>query len=401
MPRRSAAVLSPPEVPDPKRSRHEDTAINQQRRRMSVNDEQRPPTDTQLTGTTASATQRLSQAAQTPGLAARLFQPQIAQSEARHRSRAVEGDDFMYVAPAGTASCIPSPDLRRVRAPAPPSSSPSVPPVRRPNPPAPPRDISPSVDLPNLRPEPVLQGPGVFPSAFDEPESDTDENPAARADIARRREIGQGGNRIPRSAREEAERAFNQDSFRETERPVSRLATEEKDSKTMVQNLKRLAMWNVDPLASVSRQHDQLRLDTGDPRLDFILIIPKCPGFAMLLPPGQVDLSGNMRLVLNQQIRRWRHSKGEIGFLPKGRMMFIGTWKDLELWLAFVPKDDEEDDEEAASGGSTCLSTVCLFGYMISKACLRRNIWFDPARLHRLNLSKSGNSHIDRVTNVL
>lgn len=96
---------------------------------------------------------------------------------------------------------------------------------------------------------------------------------------------------------------------------------------------------------------------TRDHYLDFLVLVSGSIGLHVALPKDPVSNYAFM-LDLHQRDRLWGVHDADLGFDPTGRMLYIGTYLEDEIWLAMVPRSftDRSSDEEAdmtSLGGTT------------------------------------------------
>ncbi|KIN99500.1 hypothetical protein M404DRAFT_10368 [Pisolithus tinctorius Marx 270] len=94
--------------------------------------------------------------------------------------------------------------------------------------------------------------------------------------------------------------------------------------------------------------------------LDLMLIVCGRPGLDAALPKDETDPSYTFKLDLHQRQRKWRANHCELGFDPAGRLLYIGTYQQEEIWLAMVPRtftDENANDREDENINMTHLDT--------------------------------------------
>lgn len=98
-----------------------------------------------------------------------------------------------------------------------------------------------------------------------------------------------------------------------------------------------------------------------DHYLDFILLVSSKQGLHALLPRSVSDHSYTFVLDVHQPHRLWRVRHAELGFNPTGRMLYLGTYFQEEIWLAMVPRSfTDEDSNEDPDMTPLCGRTTSL-----------------------------------------
>jgi hypothetical protein len=85
--------------------------------------------------------------------------------------------------------------------------------------------------------------------------------------------------------------------------------------------------------------------------LDFLLVIPKRPGWDVLRPPNEEnegDFTWSFQLTLSQPHRRLQVKHGKLGFDPTGCVLFLGRdGNQNDVWLAMVEEAEWGEPEGA------------------------------------------------------
>lgn len=125
---------------------------------------------------------------------------------------------------------------------------------------------------------------------------------------------------------------------------------------------------------------EELRYEKNDPGLawaarehflDYYLLVPERKGLHVLLPNSRGDPSYVFKLDVQHPRKTWRARYADLEFNPTGRMLFMGTYGQEEIWLAMVPRSftnedaiEEEEEMEDLRGNirrlETTDSTTCL-----------------------------------------
>ncbi len=91
--------------------------------------------------------------------------------------------------------------------------------------------------------------------------------------------------------------------------------------------------------------------------LDFLLMVPRGLGFAAFLPPGNQEVGAfdgiEFILHLGTPRRMWKAKYGQLGFDPTGRMLYIGTCRDEDIWLAAAPDEFGGDERIQPTTGDS------------------------------------------------
>jgi hypothetical protein len=92
--------------------------------------------------------------------------------------------------------------------------------------------------------------------------------------------------------------------------------------------------------------HDDAKLAWGQDThyLDFIMAVPRNPGFAAIMPTRQRDHNWVWEASFQQRHRRWSVKYGKLGFDPTGRMLLLGKANGQNVWCAMVPKEFFDDE---------------------------------------------------------
>lgn len=136
----------------------------------------------------------------------------------------------------------------------------------------------------------------------------------------------------------EAER----DSF-ERLKPVSlrlsrlRDAFKKKQYMQAIQFLDSRTKIKVDSDLQVDPEDDLLLWSLRDHRLDYLLTVSSSIGLWAATPRTGSDHNFTFNMDFHQPYRNFKGKYGKLGFDPKGRMLYIGTSKNDEVWLAMAP----------------------------------------------------------------
>jgi len=73
--------------------------------------------------------------------------------------------------------------------------------------------------------------------------------------------------------------------------------------------------------------------------IDYHLTVANCVGFSPLLPNTRSDHTYEFKMDLKKQIRDFKGKHAMLGFDPAGRMLFIGTRDNENVFLAMAPNE--------------------------------------------------------------
>jgi hypothetical protein len=152
---------------------------------------------------------------------------------------------------------------------------------------------------------------------------------------------------------------------------------------------------DVDDRLVVKREEDRVLYSTSGHRIDFYLFVPKQRGLHAIIPTITADHSYTFVLTSSQQQRSFKLKHGRLGFDPAGRMLYIGTCNNDEVWLAMAPKTAESGvgDHFGPPSGATQLSRphyrmVLMFLARCMSKLERNSVWLaDPENKHYYNIS--------------
>ncbi|KAI6102263.1 hypothetical protein F5141DRAFT_1135721 [Pisolithus sp. B1] len=72
--------------------------------------------------------------------------------------------------------------------------------------------------------------------------------------------------------------------------------------------------------------------------IDLIVIVTDKIGLHAIIPQTDADPSYVFKLDLHQRHRTWKSKHGDLGFDTAGRMLYIGTYHQEEIWVAMAPR---------------------------------------------------------------
>lgn len=88
--------------------------------------------------------------------------------------------------------------------------------------------------------------------------------------------------------------------------------------------------------------------------IDMMVMVTDRPGLHAILPHNDTDPSYVFKFDLHQRHRTWKAKHVDLGFDPSGRMLYIGTYNQEEIWLAMVPWDFIRGERTAAAKHIDC-----------------------------------------------
>lgn len=123
---------------------------------------------------------------------------------------------------------------------------------------------------------------------------------------------------------------------------------EKKRTRTSTQRLQQRHTVEVDEEFLYVKDNPRLAWGAKEHFLDYYLLVPASKGLHVLLPTSRGDPSYVFKLDLNKRTKRWQARYSDLEFDPTGRMLYIGSYHQEEVWLAMVPRSftDEETLED-------------------------------------------------------
>ncbi|KAI5999940.1 hypothetical protein EDD15DRAFT_2362477 [Pisolithus albus] len=130
--------------------------------------------------------------------------------------------------------------------------------------------------------------------------------------------------------------------FTRTERHAVKLSTLQKEyeknqQKRALMRLMRRQRVEIDDRYLHDVSNADLAWAANEHFIDMMVIVTDKPGLHALLPQNDTDPSYVFKLDLHQRHRTWKAKHVDLGFDPAGRMLYIGTYNQEEIWLAMVP----------------------------------------------------------------
>ena len=118
--------------------------------------------------------------------------------------------------------------------------------------------------------------------------------------------------------------------------------------RTSIQRLRTRQIVQIDDELVYDKNDSGLAWSAREHYLDYYLLVPARRGLQVILPTSQGDPSYVFKLDLNKQQKQWKARHADLEFDPTGRMLYIGTYAQEEVWLAMVPQAfvDEEAMED-------------------------------------------------------
>jgi hypothetical protein len=135
---------------------------------------------------------------------------------------------------------------------------------------------------------------------------------------------------------------------------------ERKDTYQAINIMRRRVQVNLDDNLSVMDSRDpSLLWHCNNHFLDYLLLVSNKVGLHAILPRVQNDTGYNFRLQLDQPYRAFQTKHAQLGFDPKGRMLFIGFLGIENVWLALAPRQALRNDSLDVAPG-TCTGPTQL-----------------------------------------
>lgn len=104
----------------------------------------------------------------------------------------------------------------------------------------------------------------------------------------------------------------------------------------------------------------QLCMDTTKSKLDYHLTVANCIGLSPILPNAASNHQFSFKMNLKKYEKVFKHKHAMLGFDPAGRMLYLGTRKNEDIYLAMVPNDfltgHVTPPSPGYSSGSPCMT---------------------------------------------
>ncbi|KAG8220318.1 hypothetical protein J3R82DRAFT_3522 [Butyriboletus roseoflavus] len=120
---------------------------------------------------------------------------------------------------------------------------------------------------------------------------------------------------------------------------------EQKRDRTATMRLRKRSRVLIDDEFLLDRNDPQLAWGANKHFLDYFLLVAGKKGLHAVLPTTIADPSYSFKLDLHQRHRPWRARHSELGFDPAGRLLYIGSYHQEEIWLAMVPRTFTHEDD--------------------------------------------------------
>jgi hypothetical protein len=127
----------------------------------------------------------------------------------------------------------------------------------------------------------------------------------------------------------------------------------------------------------VSSLDDNLYWGVHKHFLDFLTVVPIEMGLDAIIPNQEVDHNYEFQLELKKWRIRWQATRAHLGFVPTGRMMYVGTAEGQQVWLAMAPKSFfgerspakvyEDDNDKGVMSSSRYRRCVLMLTFMLSR----------------------------------
>ena len=112
---------------------------------------------------------------------------------------------------------------------------------------------------------------------------------------------------------------------------------EKKQAYSAIQSLHQRLKIKVDSNLRCLLEDDNLLWDVKVNRLDYILTVADKIGLWPILPRSTSDHTYTFNLDLSKPYRNFKAKYARLGFDPKASILFIGTCRNDDVWLALVP----------------------------------------------------------------
>ena len=132
---------------------------------------------------------------------------------------------------------------------------------------------------------------------------------------------------------------FNQIPVREIKLSKLRDFYEKGDKNNALSLMDRRHTISIDDRFRLKMGVGQIRMNTRSSMIDYHLTVANCPGFSPLLPNALSHHAFEFKMDLNKQIREFKGKHATLGFDPAGRMLFIGTRDNEDVFLAMAPDE--------------------------------------------------------------
>lgn len=156
------------------------------------------------------------------------------------------------------------------------------------------------------------------------------------------------------------------------------------NARAAINILKSRSSVTIDSDYKIDTSQDNVLIRFEEDFLDHILYLGNRIGIDAALPHSAVitDHSWHIDVTFSKMFKLWPDSKVSLPFSTTGRMMYIGTRAQEEIWLCFVPRSlvnlpNTQPDMTALQAPSTCLTaphaymTVMFFAHCLSKIHFR------------------------------
>ena len=160
---------------------------------------------------------------------------------------------------------------------------------------------------------------------------------------------------LARTERTEYVQGFHDQNVKQVKLSTLRTDFEKERTRTAIQRLRSRHTVSVDEELLHKKNDGGLAWSAREHFLDYYLLIPARRGLDVLLPMSQGDPSYVFKLDLHKRHKQWQARYGDLEFDPTGRMLYIGTYGQEEVWLAMVPRmflDEEMIEEEGELAGA-------------------------------------------------
>lgn len=112
----------------------------------------------------------------------------------------------------------------------------------------------------------------------------------------------------------------------------------------MIQRLHRRLMIEMDDVLLYEKDNASLAWGVHEYYLDYYLLVLGHRGLHAILPMSRGDSRYVFKLDLHRRQKQWQARYANLEFNPTGRVLYIGTYTQEEVWLVMVPQILTEDD---------------------------------------------------------
>jgi hypothetical protein len=151
---------------------------------------------------------------------------------------------------------------------------------------------------------------------------------------------------------------------------------------------------DVDPSFYEDGTSQHFAYRTAGHHIDFSLKVPDRIGFDVILPPPSINVNTTWCFHLNLlgSARPFLNHRGDLGFDPTGRMLFVGTHDHDNIFLAMAPRSFLDGDDDPIALGTQSESTQMTRTHIRMATCI---ILWAMGRIPNKDYSTRDNYYID------